>query len=102
MLRAIRHGYRLGIERPFLHEVAATVTEMMGDTYPELRDRRDLIARVTEDEEVRFRATLKRGLKIIEERFEDLRQKGETKLPDAAAADPYSTYGFPPRPPAAH
>jgi alanyl-tRNA synthetase len=95
MRRAIRHGERLGIDRPFLHEVALEVANIMGDTYPELRDRKDLIARVTEDEEIRFRATLKRGLKIIEERFEDLRQKGEKTLPPEQAADLYTTFGFP-------
>jgi alanyl-tRNA synthetase len=49
-------------------------------TYPELRDRRELIARVTEDEEVRFRATLKRGMKILEERFDEMRAPGEKIL----------------------
>jgi alanyl-tRNA synthetase len=95
MRRAIRHGQRLGIERPFLHEVALEVVARMGAVYPELRDRRELIARVTEDEEVRFRATLKRGLKIVDDLFADLKQKGETRLPPAAAADLYTTYGFP-------
>ncbi len=95
MRRAIRHGQRLGIERPFLHEVALEVCARMGAVYPELVDRRELIARVTEDEEVRFRQTLKRGLKIIEERFDDLRQRGEQTLPDATAANLYTTYGFP-------
>ncbi|MFO0592389.1 MAG: alanine--tRNA ligase [Polyangiaceae bacterium] len=95
MRRAIRHGYRLGIEKPFLHEVAALVTEEMGDVYPELKDRRDLIVRVTEDEEVRFRATLKRGLKILEERFVDMREKGDKVLAAAPAADLYTTFGFP-------
>jgi alanyl-tRNA synthetase len=95
MRRAVRHGHRLGIDRPFLHEVALEVVDRMGKAYPELADRRGLIARVTEEEEVRFRQTLKRGLKIIEERFSELQAKGERKLPDAAAADLYTTYGFP-------
>jgi alanyl-tRNA synthetase len=95
MRRAIRHGHRLGIERPFLHEVALVVVEQMGDVYRELRDRRDLIARVTEDEEVRFGATLKRGMKILEERFETMQHADEAILPAAAAADLYTTYGFP-------
>ena len=95
MRRAIRHGYRLGIDKPFLHEVAALVTENMGDVYPELRDRKDLIVRVTEDEEVRFRATLKRGLKILEERFDEMRAKDEKILAAAPAADLYTTFGFP-------
>ncbi|KYF65295.1 alanine--tRNA ligase [Sorangium cellulosum] len=95
MRRAIRHGHRLGIDRPFLHEVALEVVRRMGETYPELRDRRELIARVTEDEEVRFRSTLKRGMKILEERFAEMRSSGERTLPAAAAADLYTTYGFP-------
>ncbi len=95
MRRAIRHGYRLGIEKPFLHEVALDVVRLMGDVYPELVQRRDLIARVTEDEEVRFRATLKRGLKILEERFDELNEKGSKMLEGAAAADLYTTFGFP-------
>ncbi|WP_437752110.1 alanine--tRNA ligase [Sorangium sp. So ce1389] len=95
MRRAIRHGHRLGIDRPFLHEVALEVVRRMGETYPELRDRRELIARVTEDEEVRFRSTLKRGMKILDERFAEMRSSGERTLPAAAAADLYTTYGFP-------
>ena len=95
MRRAIHHGQRLGIERPFLHEVALQLVDSMGSVYPELRDRSALIARVTEDEEVRFRQTLKRGMKILEERIETLRGASETTLPPAQAADLYSTYGFP-------
>src|SRR5262249_12476483 len=95
MRRAIRHGYRLGIERPFFHEVASLGTEKIGDVYPELRARRELSVRVTEDEEVRFRATLKRGLKILEERFAEMREKNETVLAAPAAADLYTTFGFP-------
>ena len=95
MRRAIRHGQRLGIERPFLHEVALEVVDRMGALYPELRDRRELIGRVTEDEEVRFRQTLKRGLKILDERFDEMRAKGETTLVASSAADLYTTYGFP-------
>jgi len=95
MRRAIRHGHRLGIERPFLHEVTLEVVRRMGDVYPELKERKDLIARVTEDEEVRFRATLKRGMKILEERFGEMRGSGSRTLPAEAAADLYTTYGFP-------
>ncbi|HEY4121465.1 MAG TPA: alanine--tRNA ligase, partial [Byssovorax sp.] len=95
MRRAIRHGHRLGIERPFLHEVALVCVDGMGAAYPELTERREMIARVTEDEEVRFRATLRRGMKILDERFADLRSAGEARLGAAAAADLYTTYGFP-------
>ncbi|MBL8741822.1 MAG: alanine--tRNA ligase, partial [Myxococcales bacterium] len=95
MRRAIRHGQRLGIEKPFFADVALKVVDLMGDMYPELRERKELIARVTEDEEVRFRATLKRGIKILDERFADMKQKGEAALSAEVAADLYTTYGFP-------
>src|SRR2546428_11575419 len=67
MRRAIRHGHRLGIQRPFLHEVASSVVALMGDTYRELRDRRETIMTVAEQAEVRFRQNIDRGLKILDE-----------------------------------
>jgi len=96
MRRAIRHGHRLGITEPFLHEVALEVVEAMGDDYPELVERKELIAKVTEGEEVRFRNTLQRGMKILDGHFEALRSNEETTLPAAEVADLYTTYGFPP------
>jgi len=95
MRRAIRHGHRLGIERPFLHVVAAEVVAAMGDDYPELRERKELIERVTEGEEVRFRETLRRGMRILDERFAELSAKQAKVLPAEAAADLFTTYGFP-------
>ncbi|HHH11997.1 MAG TPA: alanine--tRNA ligase, partial [Sorangium sp.] len=95
MRRAIRHGHRLGIEQLFLHQVAAQVVDAMGAQYPELVERRDLIARVTEGEEARFRATLRRGMRILDERFVAMRARGERRLSAELAADLYTTYGFP-------
>jgi len=95
MRRAIRHGHRLGIKQPFLHEVAARVTDLMGDQYPELRERRDLIVSLAEGEEVRFRQTIERGLSLLEERFEDLERKQSKELNGADAFQLYDTYGFP-------
>src|SRR5689334_2659665 len=73
MRRAIRHGHRLGIDRPFLHEIALEVVELMGGHYGELRERRKLIASVTEQEEVRFRQTIDRGLGILDEELDKMR-----------------------------
>jgi alanyl-tRNA synthetase len=95
MRRAIRHGHRLGIERPFLHEVTARVIEMMGDQYPELRERREHIASIVEAEEIRFRQTLERGLGLLEERLEGLASASPRRLPGADAFQLYDTYGFP-------
>ncbi|HEX7670838.1 MAG TPA: alanine--tRNA ligase, partial [Polyangiaceae bacterium] len=95
MRRAIRHGHRLGIERPFLHEVARTVSELMGGDFPELTARQDHIASVAEQEEVRFRQTIERGLGLLDEQFEKMDAAGSRVLAGAAAFQLYDTYGFP-------
>jgi alanyl-tRNA synthetase len=95
MRRAIRHGHRLGIERPFLHEVALEVVALMGGHYGELVERKDLIATVTEQEETRFRQTIDRGLKILDEEFVQMREKSAEVLDGACAFRLYDTFGFP-------
>ncbi len=95
MRRAIRHGHRLGIGEPFLHEVALEVVRLMGDAYPELVQRKDLIATVAEQEEVRFRQTIDRGLKILDDEINDLRNKGGATISGDLAFKLYDTYGFP-------
>jgi len=94
MRRAIRHGHRLGIEQPFLHECALLVADNMGGEYSELRERRALIADITKQEEERFRATLKRGLdRLADAKLED--RGGVKTLTGAQAFELYDTYGFP-------
>jgi alanyl-tRNA synthetase len=95
MRRGIRHGHRLGVREPFLHEVALEVVARMGDTYPELVARRELIASVVRQEEERFRETLERGLKILEEEIAGVRARGSTTLVGEVAFKLYDTYGFP-------
>ncbi|HEY2365997.1 MAG TPA: alanine--tRNA ligase, partial [Polyangiaceae bacterium] len=95
MRRAIRHGHRLGIREPFLHRVALKVVDEMGAVYPELGERRDLIASVAEQEEVRFRETIERGLKMLDEEVATLRSRGETTIPGEIAFKLYDTFGFP-------
>jgi alanyl-tRNA synthetase len=95
MRRAIRHGHRLGIERPFLHEVALEVTQLMGAQYPELVAKSDHIQSVCEQEEVRFRRTIERGLGLLDERFEQMQAENTRVLDGAVAFNLYDTYGFP-------
>ncbi len=96
MRRAIRHGHRLGIDDLFLHLMTRTVVETMGEAYPELVERRELIDRVCRQEEERFRATLGRGLELLE-RNESWKGGGEGRriLPGELAFDLSATYGFP-------
>jgi alanyl-tRNA synthetase len=95
MRRAIRHGHRLGILEPFLHEVALEVVRLMGEQYPELAARSELIANVTEQEEERFRETIERGLKILEEEIARTQTSPGSALPGTTAFKLYDTYGFP-------
>ena len=95
MRRAVRHGHRLGIEEPFLHEVAARTAELMGEEYPELRERKDLIVATTRSEEERFRQTVERGLSLLDERFARLEAEGSDTLSGQDVFQLYDTYGFP-------
>jgi alanyl-tRNA synthetase len=95
MRRAIRHGHRLGIREPFLHRVALRVVDEMGDAYPELHERRDLIASVSEQEEIRFRETIERGLKMLDEEVTAMGARSETRIAGDLAFKLYDTYGFP-------
>jgi alanyl-tRNA synthetase len=95
MRRAIRHGHRLGIREPFLHEVALEVVRRMGATYPELERQKDHIANVARGEEERFRETIERGLKILEGEIEAVRARNETVVRGDTAFKLYDTYGFP-------
>jgi alanyl-tRNA synthetase len=95
MRRAIRHGHRLGIQKPFLHEVALEVCRLMGDHYPELNERKGLIESVAQQEEVRFRQTIDRGLDLIAKNKSWDQVDGKRVLPGAVAFKLYDTYGFP-------
>ena len=63
--RAIRHGRRLGLEEPFLGEIAGVVIEKMGGVYPELRNHQEFVLKVLELEERRFGETFGRGMGIL-------------------------------------
>jgi alanyl-tRNA synthetase len=64
--RAIRMGRRLGIEGPFVCDVAAAVVERFGAVHPHVAERRDRVMEVLDAEERRFGRTLRRGLGEIE------------------------------------
>jgi alanyl-tRNA synthetase len=95
MRRAIRHGHRLGIRQPFLHEMALEVVRTMGQDYPELERRKELVASVARAEEERFRETIDRGLKILEDEIDGMRAAGHTVVRGETAFKLYDTYGFP-------
>jgi alanyl-tRNA synthetase len=93
--RAARHGVLLGIERPFLHEVAESVIADMSSVYPDLAERRAFITGRIEREEKRFLETLTVGLSLLEDELAKLDARGDDTLPGAVVFKLYDTYGFP-------
>jgi alanyl-tRNA synthetase len=93
--RAARHGKLLGLNRPFLHEVAQVVIDQMKEAYPELAQRAAYIRKVVESEEERFIETLDAGLRILHEEVARLKKGGLTTIPGDAVFKLYDTFGFP-------
>ena len=91
--RAARHGKLLGIDRPFLSDVASTVINESGGAYPELVEKQKYIHKVIENEEASFNKTIDSGLAILE-RAEIAASDGK-ELSAADAFQLYDTYGFP-------
>jgi alanyl-tRNA synthetase len=95
MRRASRYGKQLGMNDPFLHDVAMQVVKEMGDIYPDLENRKEFIAKVISNEEERFLKTLDRGLGLLSEVKTELKEKGNTMIPGDVVFMLYDTFGFP-------
>jgi alanyl-tRNA synthetase len=93
MRRGMRHAHMLGAKDPLLFEVAPTLAREMGDDYPELRRALPLITETLKLEEERFKVTLDRGLKLLDEATEEL--EATEPLDGDTAFRLYDTYGFP-------
>ena len=93
MRRAMRHAHLLGAKDPVMHRLVAELVRQMGDHYPELGRGKALIEETLKAEESRFKATLDRGLSLLDEAVADL-PEGE-KMPGETAFKLYDTYGFP-------
>ncbi|MFT4929541.1 MAG: alanyl-tRNA synthetase [Phenylobacterium sp.] len=90
--RAVRHGNQLGAKDSFFYKVVATLVEQMGEAYPELGKQQAIIEKVLRIEEEQFAKTLDRGLAILDEGLNDLKDK---VIPGDFAFKLYDTYGFP-------
>jgi alanyl-tRNA synthetase len=67
--RAVRYGHKLGIREPFLAEIVPALIDSIGDTYPELAERIEVIQRTLSQEENAFLMNLDRALEILEQSF---------------------------------
>jgi len=77
MRRAMRQLHKLGAREASMYKFVDALIEEMGDAYPELARARDTIIEVLKNEEGKFRETLEKGLKILEEEIETILSKAE-------------------------
>ena len=93
MRRAMRHVHLLGSKKPIMHNLVGSLIHQMGSAYPELGQAQSLIEETLFQEETRFRQTLERGLKLLDDELDRVPEgvdfSGET------AFKLYDTYGFP-------
>jgi alanyl-tRNA synthetase len=93
MRRGMRHAHLLGAKEPLMHRLVPTLVSEMGQAYPELGRAQPLIEEVLEREETRFRQTLEKGLRLLDEATAEMGEGAE--LPGETAFRLYDTFGFP-------
>ena len=89
--RAIRHGYKLGQQKPFFHKLVPDLVALMGDAYPRLKAQQAQVMAALKGEEERFFETLAKGMEILD----DALIAGRRELPGHVAFKLHDTYGFP-------
>jgi alanyl-tRNA synthetase len=92
--RAVLFGKRLGLNKPFLNQIAGAVVGSMARVYPELQQRLEYMS-VIGEEERKFEETLNKGLVIIDQVMAINTNKKAKQIPGGDAFKLYDTYGFP-------
>ena len=91
--RAIRYGYTfLDQKEPFIFALVETLTDQMGDAFPELKEQQNLIQNVIKEEEQSFLKTLAQGLVLLQQLIDT---NSGTELSGSKAFELYDTFGFP-------
>jgi alanyl-tRNA synthetase len=93
MRRAMRHAHLLGAKDPVMHQLVPSLVQQMGQAYPELGQAQALIEETLKQEETKFKQTLDRGLKLLDDVLDGMAEGAP--LPGASAFKLYDTYGFP-------
>lgn len=90
--RAIRHGYKLEMKDVFFHQLVKPLADQMGDAYPELVAKVEMVSNILLKEEQRFAETLEQGMKLLQEGAQSLK---DHVITGEIAFKLYDTYGFP-------
>jgi alanyl-tRNA synthetase len=93
MRRAMRHTHILGATDPIIYKLVNYLIKEMGNAFPELKTHKDVIERTINDEEIKFKDTLDRGMSLLM-KVVDKKVSGGV-LPGEKAFELYDTYGFP-------
>ena len=92
MRRGMRHSHTLGSKEPIFYKMVPTLIKEMSDTYQELKRAEPLITETLKTEEEKFSLLLKRGIEILNE---NLNKVKNNSFPGEVAFKLYDTYGFP-------
>ncbi len=93
--RASRHGRLLDLHEPFIYKLTATLVDIMGNSFPEIKQQAEHVALVIKSEEESFGETLDRGIELFEKVAEKVKTSGRTVIPGVEVFKLYDTYGFP-------
>ncbi|NUO07381.1 MAG: alanine--tRNA ligase [Candidatus Brocadia sp.] len=93
--RAIRDGTQLGVKDCFLYKLVPIISKVMQEYYPDIKQRRENIARIVKSEEEKFHETLELGTARLKESMDALQKNSQKVLPGQEAFRLYDTYGFP-------
>ncbi|MGA2367528.1 MAG: alanine--tRNA ligase [Dehalococcoidia bacterium] len=93
--RACFLGRKLGIEKPFMSEMAKVVVDRMGSIYPELVNNRKLIFDIIKNEEEKFEITLDAGINLCEKAISEAKSQNRNCLLNEEVFKFWDTYGFP-------
>lgn len=93
MRRAIRHGHKIGLDKPFFYRLVKPLAKEMYLAYSELVEKQKFIEKVIRQEEEQFARTLTHGMKLLEQEITQL--KGKKQLSGKVLFRLYDTYGFP-------
>ena len=92
MRRAIRHGYKLGAKKPFLHKLVDPLVREMEEAFPMLVSNQSLIETTIHDEENKFLETLDKGIEILDKEIKKMTSK---VIPGQVVFKLHDTFGFP-------
>ena len=92
MRRAIRHGYKLGAKKPFLHNLVAPLVQEMQIAFPMLATSQSLIETTIHDEENKFLETLEKGIEILDK---EIKKMTSQVIPGEVVFKLHDTFGFP-------